>query len=217
MNSLEIFKQLCGGLKFPKETNPTLYAKVMYILLLRIITIQNLYLHLLCRSQFSNSFSNKSPFQKSVTEDDKKVIKKEIEEVDSSAKLENSNDSEDDITILNSFNMKKEKRGKKRKLQSEDEIKRKKQAFEIGEMNHYRNVNKIKVKGKSIPAPAQTFDEFKIDSDIQKNLRKAGFTMPTLIQQQAVPVMMQVSCIYSSLCMLRFQFGFRLFDNFCLC
>lgn len=216
MNSLEIFKQLCGGLKFPKETNPTLYAKVMYILLLRIITIQNLYLHLLCRSQLSTSFSNKSPFQKSVTEDDKKVIKKEIEEVDSSAKLENSNDSEDDITILNSFNMKKEKRGKKRKLQSEDEIKRKKQAFEIGEMNHYRNVNKIKVKGKSIPAPAQTFDEFKIDSDIQENLRKAGFTMPTLIQQQAVPVMMQVSCIYSSLCMLRFQFGFRLFDNFCL-
>lgn len=103
------------------------------------------------------------------------------------------NVSDNDITLLNSFKNKTENKGKKRKLESEDDIKRKKQILEKEELNHYRNVNKIKVKGKSLPAPARTFVEFEVDSDLQENLKKAGFSTPTLIQQQAVPVMMKVS------------------------
>ncbi|XP_044765428.1 probable ATP-dependent RNA helicase DDX52 [Coccinella septempunctata] len=153
MNSSEIFKKLCEGLKFPKETNPIYHDK-------------------------------KTKATSVDVQDVKKEIKDEIESIE----LE---DSTGDITLLNSFNTKVEKRGKKRKLLSEDDIKRKKQILETEQLNHYRNVNKIKVKGKSIPAPAQTFNEFEIDADLQDNLRKAGFTAPTLIQQQSVPVMMK--------------------------
>ncbi|XP_045464966.1 probable ATP-dependent RNA helicase DDX52 isoform X2 [Harmonia axyridis] len=159
MNSSEIFKTLCQGLKFPKQTNPTHY------------------------------------FKKTKPKPDlKQEIKNEFEEISesmNSMKLEEPNDSDNGITILSSFNTKTEKKGKKRKLESEDEVQRKKRIQEVEQLNHYRNVNKIKVKGKSLPPPAQTFPEFEIDSDLQENLKKIGFTAPTLIQQQAVPIMIK--------------------------
>lgn len=136
-------------------------------------------------------------FQKTKPKPDlKQEIKNEFEEISesmNSMKLEEPNDCDNDITILSSFNTKTEKKGKKRKLESEDEVQRKKRIQEVEQLNHYRNVNKIKVKGKSLPPPAQTFAEFEIDLDLQENLKKIGFTAPTLIQQQAVPIMIKVS------------------------
>lgn len=47
--------------------------------------------------------------------------------------------------------------------------------------------------GRQVPEPAKTFDDFGVDEDILDNLKKCGYTDPTPIQKQAVPIMLQVS------------------------
>ncbi|KAL3285424.1 hypothetical protein HHI36_019526 [Cryptolaemus montrouzieri] len=95
-----------------------------------------------------------------------------------------------EITLLRSLND-NEKRGKKRKRETEDDLERKRKLLEIERINHYRNINQISVVGKNAPEPAYTFDNFQIDKDIIENLKLCGYTEPTPIQKQAVPIMLE--------------------------
>ncbi|XP_030756350.1 probable ATP-dependent RNA helicase DDX52 [Sitophilus oryzae] len=94
------------------------------------------------------------------------------------------------ITLLSGMSH-EPKTGKKRKLLDENEIQKKKRLLEQEEINHYRNINNISVVGRHVPNPARAFRDFNIDEDIKQNLIKCGYTEPTPIQKQAVPIMLQ--------------------------
>lgn len=52
-------------------------------------------------------------------------------------------------------------------------------------------MNNISVVGRHIPNPVKAFSDLNIDEDIQGNLIKCGYSEPTPIQKQGVPVMLE--------------------------
>lgn len=64
-------------------------------------------------------------------------------------------------------------------------------------MNHFRNKNKINVSGKGVPVPIRAFEDlkttYKISDRLLHNIRECGYNLPTPIQMQAIPIMLQVS------------------------
>ena len=67
-------------------------------------------------------------------------------------------------------------------------------------MNCIRRANHIHVHGTDVPDPIVAFEEaeFNLHPSILANLKAIGFTEPTPIQIQAIPVMMQVGGLLSS-------------------
>ena len=65
-------------------------------------------------------------------------------------------------------------------------------------MNAFRNVHGIHVLGSDIPDVVDSFEQpakrYKILPVVMKNLPTAGYAVPTPIQMQAVPLMLQVGC-----------------------
>jgi ATP-dependent RNA helicase DDX52/ROK1 len=57
---------------------------------------------------------------------------------------------------------------------------------------------KVKTVGDNVPGALSTFDLMKktysLNPVLMENLNKSGYTVPTPIQTQAIPVMLQVSC-----------------------
>jgi len=57
---------------------------------------------------------------------------------------------------------------------------------------------KVKTVGERVPEALPTFDMMKkaysLSPVLMENLNKSGYTVPTPIQTQAIPVMLQVSC-----------------------
>jgi|SRR6218665_1710094 len=66
-----------------------------------------------------------------------------------------------------------------------------------GQVNHFRNERHMQLYGEDIPDPVATFEqlaeEYAISPKIMENLRTMGFTTPTEIETQAIPIMLQVS------------------------
>lgn len=88
------------------------------------------------------------------------------------------------------------KRRKNKRKASEDlNDDKKRMLLEQEKINQYRNQNNINVVGRHVPEPAKTFEDFGVAEDIIENLKKCGYVEPTPIQKQAVPIMLQVSCI----------------------
>lgn len=86
-----------------------------------------------------------------------------------------------------------EPRKKKKKL---NDLEAKKKLLEQEELNHFRNVQRISVTGKRVADPIRTFDElgekYKVPDKLIENLAVCGYPLPTPIQMQAVPIMLQV-------------------------
>jgi len=70
------------------------------------------------------------------------------------------------------------------------------------QVNHFRNQHHIHAYGTDIPEPVATFDqlqaEYSIDARIMSNVQSMGFHTPTVIEMQAIPVMLHVSLDYCS-------------------
>ncbi|XP_059618720.1 LOW QUALITY PROTEIN: DEAD box protein 52 homolog [Phlebotomus argentipes] len=97
---------------------------------------------------------------------------------------------EEELNILD--NMKQsvpQKRKKSRELS-----KKVKNQMAIEAVNYLRNKHKISVNGSGIPPPVDTFDEmaekYSLRMNITNNLTICGYTDPTPIQMQAMPVML---------------------------
>jgi ATP-dependent RNA helicase DDX52/ROK1 len=62
------------------------------------------------------------------------------------------------------------------------------------EVNHFRNQHHIHVYGTDIPDPIETFEHLETDHGVNpkilSNLRLMGFETPTVIEMQAIPVML---------------------------
>ncbi|CAH0548072.1 unnamed protein product [Brassicogethes aeneus] len=120
-----------------------------------------------------------------------KIEKEEFDDEKSLTEVKKNYQSNDSIVLLSGLKADSaKKQGKKRKLPSENEDIKKKKLVEEA-VNHYRNVNNINVVGRHVPEPAKTFDEFNIAPDLIENLKKCGYSEPTPIQKQAVPVMLE--------------------------
>ena len=65
-------------------------------------------------------------------------------------------------------------------------------------MNAFRNAHKIHVLGSDIPDVVDSFERlakmYGILPVVMKNVQTAGYAMPTPIQMQAIPLMLQVGC-----------------------
>ncbi|KAI8577663.1 hypothetical protein K450DRAFT_251169 [Umbelopsis ramanniana AG] len=51
-----------------------------------------------------------------------------------------------------------------------------------------RSAHDITVEGQNVPRPITTFESCQLDATLLKNIRAAGFTKPTSVQMQALPV-----------------------------
>lgn len=71
-------------------------------------------------------------------------------------------------------------------------------------------MHNITVVGRHVPEPCKNFIDFQVDEDIINNLEKSGYSEPTPIQKQAVPLMLKVSYTLNILYML------IIFKNVCL-
>ncbi len=64
------------------------------------------------------------------------------------------------------------------------------------QISHIRHKYHIHIHGSDVPDPTETFqqmhDEYGLHKQILENLETAGFTKPTPVQIQAVPVMLHV-------------------------
>uniref|UniRef100_A0A1B6MTW2 Probable ATP-dependent RNA helicase DDX52 n=1 Tax=Graphocephala atropunctata TaxID=36148 RepID=A0A1B6MTW2_9HEMI len=115
-------------------------------------------------------------------------------------KREHSGD-EDELTLLGGIktsNKTETSKHKKKKKKNEETKKSKKQKFaelEQERINRLRNVNRITVVGDNPPPPIESFEqlqlEYKVSNIIVKNLLASGYELPTPIQMQAIPAMVQ--------------------------
>nr|CAD7445716.1 unnamed protein product [Timema bartmani] len=68
-------------------------------------------------------------------------------------------------------------------------------ALKQEEVNHLRNQERISVTGPNIPDPLRTFEDLKsvygLSTVLVDNLLHSGYTSPTPIQSQAIPLMLQ--------------------------
>lgn len=68
-----------------------------------------------------------------------------------------------------------------------------KQLLETERINQIRNKHQLHVTGKDPPAPVETFNElqkiYRIPCQLVANLAESGYSLPTPIQMQAVPIM----------------------------
>ena len=73
--------------------------------------------------------------------------------------------------------------------------------FAMFQVNHFRNEHHIHVYGTDVPEPVATFEqlhaEYSVDTRIMSNLQSMGFHTPTVIEMQAIPVMLHVGSHYS--------------------
>jgi len=64
------------------------------------------------------------------------------------------------------------------------------------QVNHFHNQHHIHVYGTDIPEPVATFEQlqsdYDVDARIMSNLRSLGFHTPTVIEMQAITVMLHV-------------------------
>ncbi|KAK4872491.1 hypothetical protein RN001_014520 [Aquatica leii] len=99
---------------------------------------------------------------------------------------EEPNDDSYDITLLGNIKAEQSKK-RKRKQVSEDTRK----VIHEQEVNRLRNKLKLNVVGKNVPEPITYFDELPIKTDLIDNIKSSGYKEPTIIQRQAMTVMLQ--------------------------
>ncbi|KAG1672548.1 putative ATP-dependent RNA helicase DDX52 [Nymphon striatum] len=99
---------------------------------------------------------------------------------------------EEELTILGNMTSRSTKSREQKKMQKKNN-RAKNILRETEEMNHFRNVNKIKVTGSDIPDPSPTFENmqqlYKISKIVSQNILNEEYKKPTPIQMQAIPVM----------------------------
>lgn len=78
-------------------------------------------------------------------------------------------------------------KGKKKKKNKTKEQLAEQQKEQIA---HLRKINRINVNGFDVPDPIDSFDKMNINETLLNNIKSNGFTEPTPIQMQTIPLMM---------------------------
>ncbi|KAJ9590059.1 hypothetical protein L9F63_016821, partial [Diploptera punctata] len=90
---------------------------------------------------------------------------------------------------------------KKRKLDKKEVTEEKRAQQEEEQVRHFRNLNRISVIGSAVPPPVDSFqklqEDFNISPTLLQNVLASGYTEPTPIQMQAIPIMLQDRQIFA--------------------
>ncbi|XP_059487179.1 probable ATP-dependent RNA helicase DDX52 [Neocloeon triangulifer] len=133
-------------------------------------------------------------FDLSEAESDEEKTEEENEEPEKS-------DSEEELTLMGSIKAGKDgkpvKKIKKKKVPEKEKLKIQHQE----EVNRKRNLLKMSVwtkekeKAEGVPEPAETFEQlaerYHLAEDLLNNVLKAGYCVPTPVQMQAIPAMLE--------------------------
>ncbi|XP_041351205.1 probable ATP-dependent RNA helicase DDX52 [Gigantopelta aegis] len=133
-----------------------------------------------CKEEEISSVDDKSDEDNRSTDNDTEVENKQTE-----LYLLGNITSSGDITPKKTKALKK--KTKKKRVTKLADLKQE-------EINHLRNVNKIHTYGSDIPNPVHSFcqlqTEYGLHPTLMENIRSVGYTVPTSIQMQAIPVML---------------------------
>ena len=70
--------------------------------------------------------------------------------------------------------------------------------FVVAQANAFRNSHRIYISGPDVPEPMRSFGElgqsYSLPPYILKNVASVGYSEPTPIQMQGIPLMLQVGC-----------------------
>lgn len=127
----------------------------------------------------------------------KEKINDEPLQPDNNAKRKRSKDENEDveeITLLNDLSAPKDENGpakKQKKIITADKLLK----LEQEKINQMRNANRISVTGSRVPKLISEFDElrtnYQVPVNLLKNMKDSGYVVPTPIQMQAIPVMLE--------------------------
>ncbi|XP_055942549.1 probable ATP-dependent RNA helicase DDX52 [Argiope bruennichi] len=124
-------------------------------------------------------------FEESQKEEEENVSDKNISSDDSSSDLSEDSDPESSAEVP----QKPKKKAKKKRLSTMQLFKIRKE-----EVTHFRRVHKIYVTGEDIPDPMESFNQlvadYGVSSTILDNIKNLGYSNPTPIQMQSIPLMM---------------------------
>ncbi|XP_034946217.1 probable ATP-dependent RNA helicase DDX52 [Chelonus insularis] len=125
----------------------------------------------------------------------KRKWKEDVESTGKTEELIKFKEEKNILTLFNrvspSSNDTKLKKKKKQKLMTDEKLLQ----LEQEKINHFRNVHRISVVGQHIPKPIEVFDElldtYNVGQDLVENIKKCGYTIPTSIQMQALPILLE--------------------------
>ncbi|XP_012272894.1 probable ATP-dependent RNA helicase DDX52 [Orussus abietinus] len=125
--------------------------------------------------------------------DDQNLSIKRKRDDDEEKKEDEHKENTQTLTLVNGISVptdgSKIKRKKQKTLTEDKNLK-----LEQEKINHLRNQHHISAIGSHIPPPIQSFDELKdyqVADDLLDNMKNHGYTQPTPIQMQAMPIMLQ--------------------------
>ncbi|XP_050684806.1 probable ATP-dependent RNA helicase DDX52 [Leptidea sinapis] len=127
--------------------------------------------------------------------EDEIELKQEIESNDSGSQTEShaSEESEDELQILEGVRIEKKKDKTKKKSKLDPEKLKKK--LELEEHNRFRNEHGIKVVGRHVPCALKDFNElvsrYNVSKALVDTVVQCGYTEPTPIQRQALPCLLE--------------------------
>lgn len=117
------------------------------------------------------------------------IKQEKIEDVEETEYAQDSRDNANNsIALLSSMGYSEDTGKKPKKQKIFDEAKQ--IALEQEKINEYRNKQNIKIIGRHVPDPVKSFTDMDLKTKIFENLRLCGYSEPTPIQQQAIPIMM---------------------------
>lgn len=182
MDAHDIFKKLTRGVKFTsKDRNNS--KKPNAVKPVELLEIKKQEPEFLSDNEIKTEPEDSSDDETPVNQTIQSLSEDEIKDEIVSDEDEQMN-LFDDVNLPNLIK-------KKKKVMTEDKLK----MIELEEVNRFRNLNKINVIGKKPPKPFDNFDnltkDYKISNLIVENVKKCGYTSPTPIQMQAMPIMLE--------------------------
>lgn len=181
MDAHDIFKKLTRGVKFTSKVR-NITKKPNAVKTAELLEIKKEEPEFLSDNEIKtepeDSSDDDTPANQTIQQLSEDEIKDEIISDDEQMNLF------DDVNLPNLIK-------KKKKVMTEDKLK----MIEQEEVNRFRNLNKINVIGKKPTKPFSNFDDltkdYKISNLIVENVKKCGYTSPTPIQMQAMPIMLE--------------------------
>lgn len=173
MDAHDLFKKLSAGAKFDTKRFRHDAEKFRMV-----------------RSSKNNESIKKEKIDKELLEPDNNI--------DNNAKrkyCKSENEDVDGITLLNELSVARDGSidsvKKRKKIATVDKILK----LEQEKINQMRNANRISVTGSHVPKLISEFDElrirYQVPINLLKNIKDSGYMLPTPIQMQAMPIMLE--------------------------
>ena len=192
MDVNSIFRQLTTGISFDKKKYPN-EAQMFG----------------LTKSQLSTKGDNDENERISI--DEYKTNPNVNDDIDSSSNPDSIIDDDDFKLLSNEIKVKKNNEPKKKKKSND-----KKLLLHQEKINQFRNIHKIHISGSDIPDPIDNWDKLSTEKygfserilDVIAS-KENGYSMPTPIQMQAIPLLLGMIQIFIYFCFKNIKIKYK--------